>query len=117
MKLSDVMKVWEIVHTQDTGSVGFCDVERAIDMVVGIENDIPSEQPEYESIQDLLEMAWVIIANAYGGDWDLASEASGWKRAAERWRDVYHKTLSTPAAEDSLIDISSETSLPVVDKT
>ena len=42
---------------------------------------------------DLLESAWGLIANAYGGDWDLASEASGWKDAAERWRDQYFKTI------------------------
>ena len=42
---------------------------------------------------DLLESAWGLIANAYGGDWDLASEASGWKKAAERWRDEYHKVI------------------------
>ena len=28
-----------------------------------------------------------------GGDWDLASEVSGWEVAAERWRDEYHKHL------------------------
>ena len=38
----------------------------------------------------LLETAWGIIANAHGGDWDAASEASGWRAAAERWRDEYH---------------------------
>ena len=43
---------------------------------------------------DLAETAWGIIANAYGGDWGKASEASGWKKAAERWRDRYHKELS-----------------------
>lgn len=42
-------------------------------------------------MNDLLESAWGIIANSYGGDWDRASP--DWKRAAERWRDEYHKTL------------------------
>lgn len=37
---------------------------------------------------DLLEAAWGIIANTYGGDWELASD--DWKDAAERWRDNYH---------------------------
>lgn len=35
-----------------------------------------------------LEMAWVIIANAYGGDWEKASP--DWREAAQRWRAVYH---------------------------
>lgn len=43
-----------------------------------------------EQLEDSEELAWGLIANAYGGDWDLASEASGWKAAAERWRDAYH---------------------------
>lgn len=33
-------------------------------------------------------MAWVIIANAYGGDWDKADPE--WKEAAERWRDRHY---------------------------
>lgn len=58
------------------------------------------------SKNDLLEAAWGLIANAYGGDWDLASPASGWKEAAERWRDQYHKTL--PRDESELIDNTEE---------
>jgi len=40
---------------------------------------------------DLLESAWGIIANSYGGNWDLASD--DWKNAANKWRDDYHMTL------------------------
>lgn len=37
-----------------------------------------------------MEVAWGIIANAFGGDWDLAQK--GWKEAAERWRDeAWHR--------------------------
>ncbi len=38
----------------------------------------------------LLEMAWVVIANA--SDWTDETR-SEWREAAERWRDAYHKTL------------------------
>ena len=41
----------------------------------------------------LLKRAWGIIANAYGGDWDLASDASGWKKAAEKWEDEYFRAM------------------------
>ena len=44
---------------------------------------------QLERSADLNESAWGIIANAYGGDWDLASEQSGWKKAAIRWEDKY----------------------------
>ena len=46
-----------------------------------------------KSDADLLEAAWGIIANAYGGDWDNAQNKD-WKPAAERWRDNYHEWLS-----------------------
>ena len=46
-----------------------------------------------DGVTDLGESAGGIIANAYGGDWELASEASVWKSAAERWRDKYHEKL------------------------
>ena len=36
---------------------------------------------------ELLELAWAIIANANGGDWDRATKE--WKEAAETWRDGY----------------------------
>ena len=40
---------------------------------------------------DLIEGAWGIIANAGGGDWDLATPE--WRLAALRWRDLYHAML------------------------
>lgn len=40
------------------------------------------------SKDDLLEVAWGLIANANEGDWDEATK--DWKGAAERWRDDYH---------------------------
>ena len=43
---------------------------------------------------ELLEAAWGIIANAYGGDWELATHPD-WKPAAERWRDNYHEILES----------------------
>lgn len=43
-------------------------------------------------LEDHLELAWGIIANAYGGNWDLA-ENKEWKPAAERWRDNYNKII------------------------
>lgn len=49
--------------------------------------------------KDGMETAWGIIANAHGGNWNLATDE--WRTAAERWRDeVWHPSLSsepTPA--------------------
>jgi len=36
---------------------------------------------------EAVEIAWGIIANAYGGDWSKASPE--WREAAERWRDEH----------------------------
>ena len=54
---------------------------------------VDTKHTEEVEDRDLLEVAWGIIANAYGGDWDLAQNKD-WKPAAEEWRDNYHKTLN-----------------------
>lgn len=43
------------------------------------------------------EIAWGIIANAFGGDWSKAS--ADWRGAAERWRDEWHRRLAPASAE------------------
>ncbi|RLI67092.1 hypothetical protein DRO91_10725 [Candidatus Heimdallarchaeota archaeon] len=50
--------------------------------------------------KELLELAWGLIANAYEGDWDKAPESTGWKKAAERWRDEYHKPSANAPCEN-----------------
>ena len=50
----------------------------------------PLVTPEID-ITDTLELAWGLIANAYGGDWDKATDE--WREAAERWRDQFHDLL------------------------
>jgi hypothetical protein len=54
-----------------------------------------------QAITDALELAWGLIANAYDGDWGQATVASGWKPAAERWRDEYHRLLDALKSEVS----------------
>jgi len=44
MKLSDVIKVWDLIHVMDLGDLGFCDLDKAIDRVTGVENDIVGPQ-------------------------------------------------------------------------
>jgi hypothetical protein len=44
-----------------------------------------------ESVLDLLEIAWTVIANAGHGDWD--SQPAEWRSAAEQWRGKYHALL------------------------
>jgi hypothetical protein len=40
---------------------------------------------------DLLEAAWVLIANAGEGDWNR--ESFDWQVAAAQWRDAYYASL------------------------
>lgn len=45
MKLTDLIKVWDIIHVINVGDLGYCDLEKAIEAVCGIENDVPGCQP------------------------------------------------------------------------
>jgi len=46
--LTDIIKIWEELHIKDTGDIGFCDLEKAIDKICGVKNDIDIEQPNEE---------------------------------------------------------------------
>jgi hypothetical protein len=56
---------------------------------------ISQSQTKLSKAEELLEMAWVIIANANDGNWDRA--ATSWVKAAEKWRDDYHNILKIGA--------------------
>lgn len=47
---------------------------------------------QLDSANDMLYMAWTIIANAGEGDWQ--KEGTEWQRAAENWRDEWHQYIS-----------------------
>ncbi len=40
MKLTEVIAIWDILHVKHVGDLGYCDLQDAIEEVVGIENDI-----------------------------------------------------------------------------
>ncbi len=44
MKLTDVIKIWDILHVKDTGELFCCDLQDALEEVVGIENNVPGCQ-------------------------------------------------------------------------
>ena len=46
IKLTEVIAVWETLHVLDTGDLGFCDLEKALDEAVGVVNDICPFTPE-----------------------------------------------------------------------
>ena len=56
-----------------------------------------------DDVDDLLDRAWNLIANA---GWDAATgavdgeKAPGWHDAAIAWRDGYHRLLLPPRSPD-----------------
>jgi len=40
MRLSDVIKIWDILHVKDVGELTFTDLDNAIDATCGVENDV-----------------------------------------------------------------------------
>lgn len=44
MKLTDVIAIWNILHVKNTGDLGYCDLQAAVDEVVGIENDVMTKE-------------------------------------------------------------------------
>lgn len=55
MKLTDVIGIWDILHTRDVGELGYCDLEKAVEAVVGVEDDISSCRPSYKRSQQQKE--------------------------------------------------------------
>lgn len=45
MKLTNVIAIWDELHTKDTGEIGYYDFESIIEKIVGIENDVDASQP------------------------------------------------------------------------
>ncbi len=67
----------------EAGEIGLVIDGRKVDPAM-----IASRLKYSDAAEDLLETAWILIANASGGDWTRAS--SEWRAAAEKWRDRYH---------------------------
>ena len=44
--------------------------------------------------KDILELAWGLIANVSGGEWD--KQSTDWQKAARRWRSLYGAYLLQP---------------------
>ena len=61
-----------------------------------LEEWFPLTAEELERLRSQVEMAWVIIANAGGGDW--TKEHPDWQKAAAKWRDDAMPTLSAHRA-------------------
>lgn len=74
--------------------------DRLVDQVSGLEMDTDKMQKTINRLTtecsrrlDAMEIAWGLIANSYGGDWELANK--DWRNAAIRWRDnQWHPILN-----------------------
>ena len=67
----------------------------------------PDEQDTESTRPDGIDMAWGLIANAYEGNWELASDE--WRKAAERWRDENLKSppLMNPTLVEQMLNVWS----------
>jgi hypothetical protein len=75
------------------------------------ENDAPLNQTEWRnnSIPDMLEAAWGLIANAWDIDEPAYEPTKGWNAAAKRWRDeMYHPWLDAYTRRMKYVDSHSE---------
>ena len=44
MLMSQLVAAWELLHVKNTGDIGFCDLEAALELAgVELENDVPTE--------------------------------------------------------------------------
>ncbi len=48
MKLSNVVRIWDAINHMDIGELNYSDLEIAINNVVGVRNDIPTDICEFE---------------------------------------------------------------------
>jgi hypothetical protein len=67
----------------------FFKVQKAIGKVVC--PDCLSSYGQPITMDYLLMLAWGLIANAGGGNWD--NETPEWRKEAQRWRDDFHRRL------------------------
>jgi hypothetical protein len=80
MKLSDRMKDYAIEDEKMTDNT----------IVKQWADEVAQREAKNERLVDELELAWGIIANAGGGDWE--TQTKEWQDAATRWRDRYHSS-------------------------
>lgn len=67
---------------------------------------MPPPEDAEQRARDLCEMGWTLIANAFGGDWDQASEE--WRMAAEKWGDDYHALRHAEATQEDAVQRARE---------
>lgn len=63
---------------------------------------------QFNQADNLLELAWGLIANASSGNW--ADETDEWQEAARRWRDSYDKYIAVTDMKPSDLDTNTRLS-------
>ena len=101
-----IIRAWAYATTGQFSNVDATVV--SVDWMLRAWSDVPVSKDELQdSFQmDMLQEAWVIIANKGGGNWETQSD--DWQWAAEKWRDGYHAVLGAYTAHDS-----DEVELPI----
>jgi len=56
IKLTELIAAWDILHVNDTGDIGFCDLDKALEESgVTVINDVCETHPELEELTQLSE--------------------------------------------------------------
>lgn len=79
----------------DGSRAGHRDIAQLLRRIVGAHDSMDNTVANQEAVN----LAWGLIANAYGGDWSAAHP--GWADAAADWRDKYALTFDGPDTPDT----------------
>lgn len=63
-------------------------------------NERDKARDRVRRLEDLAVVAWGVIANAGGGNWE--TETDDWQVGAARWRDNWLATVNQPSTEPTV---------------
>lgn len=90
LAVQDADENYELIRCGKCGKKFYCS---EIPVAQAVQEALAKQRAEIvEEYMEQIEIAWTIIANANEGNWDNATPE--WKKAAEKWRDKYHKLLN-----------------------
>ena len=94
-QLADQVKALKAV-TEDPHALWTNWLREDVKLPAGI-GDIRQSEERAKRIEEALEMAWLVIANVSGGDWE--KQSSDWQTAVAKWRDEqFHPIWSEVSA-------------------
>jgi hypothetical protein len=66
--------------------------QEVLDLSVYLRQYIEEQRVKSKNEDEVLNLAWGLIANAGGGNWSV--ETDEWQKAARRWQELYNKSIT-----------------------